>query len=659
MHTPTPSPPDIHAHLQLVAVQLASIQENYARKSFLQRVRIRLKNEFVNKSLRQKAAFAKIVLWQLLERSRNYLSRFRVRKTPPPRRVKGQIAAICNGGMGDLIIYSAFLDRLYREFGGPVIHAVVHPLRVEEATFVFHNSPSVQLVTSQADLNHATTPYDVIIKLGDFMSYEFVRESPDSGIDPDVQQRIAAAHRQQQAYRGFIDSQPSFDGLFASYAAQSGLGRLDLLGWLAQLPFTQQHQLHLSPDSQSYAFLEKHQLHHKPYITIHNGWDKVAHRHSTTVTKAWPEQHYEAFIDAFKRQFPQVLVVQLGALTSKPISNADLCLVDGTSLHEAAWVLKNSLLHVDGDSGLVHMARALHTKSVVMFGPTNSEFFHYEANEKLVSKNCTNCWWSTQDWMRSCPRGLKEPECMTSIAPHEVLTRVARHLRGLVDWTFELAALQDSVAPQGNDPAEFADWALSQMETLRRLVDHPEGHLRRIALINPAVAQRTGHDEGKLAAMKRRDPAVEWQEYNLSFQLDGPDSGAGRDYGSLYNIPAESDAFDAVVIPDFSADVCFPEFACKELLRILKTDGVLCVAVTSKELTASQGHQTPLAECLQRFGVERTDREPPERWIVLRKCAAGAKFSSDREPIVSDDRSLAISPKSPHFCRSAASFSER
>src|SRR6185369_8493444 len=334
----------------------------------------------------------------------------------------------------------------------------------------------------------------------------------------------------------------------------------------------------------------------------------------------------------------------------------------GTSLHEAAWVLKNSLLHVDGDSGLVHMARALHTKSIVMFGPTNSEFFHYEANEKLVSKNCTNCWWSTQDWMRSCPRGLKEPECMTSIAPHEVLTRVARHLRGLVDWTFELAALQDSVVPQDNAPAEFADWALYQMETLSRSVGDSPEHVRQAAWIRPASAHGAGNDEWKLASLKRRDPSVEWQEFNLSFQLDGPDSGAGRDFGSLYNIPAESEAFDAVVIPEFSAGVCFPEFACKELLRILKADGVLYVAVTSQECSAKQANQTPLAKCLKRFGVEYSYRDPPERWIVLRKCAAGASFTSGRELIVSDDTSLAISPKSPHFCRSAAgaaSFSDR
>ena len=127
-------------------------------------------------------------------------------------------------------------------------------------------------------------------------------------------ERLTAAWQFQQPYRGFIDASPSFDGLFATVAARSGLRRLDVLGWLARVPFTQEHQLCLSPKVDAYrCFVKDLDLARRPYITVHNGFNNVALRHVNTVTKAWPETHYVRFVERFKARFPQVLVVQVGA----------------------------------------------------------------------------------------------------------------------------------------------------------------------------------------------------------------------------------------------------------------------------------------------------------------------------------------------------------
>ena len=394
------------SQLEIIAAQVASLRAKEGDKSALARAASRIHRDFLQKDVRGKVQFAKFAVREGAARLTAWVHRKRrpkVRVDVPPDRLL--VLARCNGGLGDLVIYGALLDRFFKECGQPIIHAFVHTLRLTEARFAFHNSPAVALVTDVADFDPASTPYDLIITLGDFLSYDYVRTERVERIAPAVLEKLTAARQTQQPYRAFIDVQPRLDGLFATTAAQSGLRRLDVLGWLGNVQFTQQNQLLACPDVEgAVRRFEKLGLATRPYITLHNGWDNVAHRNTENATKGWPVSHYEQFVADFKRQFPQVLVVQLGAKTSRPIAGVDLCLLENTTLHEAAWILKHSLLHVDADSGLVHLARALHTKSLVLFGPTNHEFFRYTQNENCFSTICGNCWWSTPNWMRACPR---------------------------------------------------------------------------------------------------------------------------------------------------------------------------------------------------------------------------------------------------------------
>jgi ADP-heptose:LPS heptosyltransferase len=106
------------------------------------------------------------------------------------------------------------------------------------------------------------------------------------------------------------------------------------------------------------------------------------------------------------------------------IEGVDLNLVGKISFLEAAAVLERARLHIDGESGLVHLRHLLGGRSVVMFGPTPAEYFAYADNCNIVSKDCRGCMWMTDDWFEVCPRGLAESRCMASIATTEVLKDV-------------------------------------------------------------------------------------------------------------------------------------------------------------------------------------------------------------------------------------------
>ena len=103
------------------------------------------------------------------------------------------------------------------------------------------------------------------------------------------------------------------------------------------------------------------------------------------------------------------------------IEEADLNLVGKTDFLAAAAILANAALHIDGESGLVHLRHVLGGRSVVLFGPTPVEYFGYADNCNLVSKGCRGCMWMTDDWFEVCSRGTAEPECMASITANDLI----------------------------------------------------------------------------------------------------------------------------------------------------------------------------------------------------------------------------------------------
>ena len=77
---------------------------------------------------------------------------------------------------------------------------------------------------------------------------------------------------------------------------------------------------------------------------------------------------------------------------------------------------------------MVHLRHALKGgRSVVMFGPTSSEFFGYSENENIVGNGCdTWCEWAVYNWQEGCLRGYSNAPCMASIIPEKVMLSVEK-----------------------------------------------------------------------------------------------------------------------------------------------------------------------------------------------------------------------------------------
>jgi ADP-heptose:LPS heptosyltransferase len=216
---------------------------------------------------------------------------------------------------------------------------------------------------------------------------------------------------------------PLFDGRLTALAVESGYDRRSFpfafLGKAWPGPYKKRIRINRATGAAH------------PYITIHNGYEtKLKFKIGNQSTKNVPAYVFESFVGVFKKEFPDVKVIQLGASTSQPISGVDDCRIAGTSVTESFDILAGSLCHVDIESGLVHAAYALDVPSVVLFGPTPVAYFGYEENTNLVTNACrNNCFWLKDSWMEKCILGYLAPKCMDAFDPMDIFDKVCDVIR--------------------------------------------------------------------------------------------------------------------------------------------------------------------------------------------------------------------------------------
>jgi ADP-heptose:LPS heptosyltransferase len=76
----------------------------------------------------------------------------------------------------------------------------------------------------------------------------------------------------------------------------------------------------------------------------------------------------------------------------------------------------------------VHLAACYGRRSLVVFGPTPSNYFGYSNNININPLKCGNCWWMDDLWMDRCRLGMREPECMLTQPPENLAALALRAL---------------------------------------------------------------------------------------------------------------------------------------------------------------------------------------------------------------------------------------
>ena len=142
------------------------------------------------------------------------------------------------------------------------------------------------------------------------------------------------------------------------------------------------------------------------------------HPYATYARKAWPEEHWRVLTGLLdKAGVPWVVVGQ-----GKPLfPGNERDLTNGSSLRESCAILAACAALVTGDSGPMHLAAAVDTPVLALFGPTTKEWGFFSAGPyDVVLQRQLACRPCSLHGNKTCPR---EGECLRSIEPLDVMAQ--------------------------------------------------------------------------------------------------------------------------------------------------------------------------------------------------------------------------------------------
>lgn len=333
------------------------------------------------------------------------------------------IAVMVTGGIGDVVVCARWI----RDIGArwPSIRFHIYYSNPDAIRFIFSTNLSVEDILWDRYLRDEDSVYSLILVVNQFVHVKSVQQKT-------IGEAVANLINERSIpYERFRVLHPILDGLFADAVTASGYTRETFLHSLVGIDYGGPI---LSLASESIE-LEPLMLSPKMFITVHDGWDSSFALISNRPTKAYPVEQWNQVISIIRARRPDVPIVQLGGEKGAALDGVSLNLKGRLTMAQSVSFLEKSFLHIDTESGLVHLAASVGTKSIVIFGPTNASFFSYRSNINIVSDLCHNCWWSTDTWMDLCPVGLDTPACMRAIAPQVVADQALLELMGMTPNT--------------------------------------------------------------------------------------------------------------------------------------------------------------------------------------------------------------------------------
>ena len=156
-----------------------------------------------------------------------------------------------------------------------------------------------------------------------------------------------------------------------------------------------------------------------------------------TPNKQWPVERIQRVVDELANTH---LVVQLGASQDVPLRGA-MDMRGKTTLRQSAAILANASILIGMEGGLMHLARAVDTRSVIVFtGFITPEYTGYDVNYNLfglVERTDLPCW--------------SREKCICDCAERVSVEQV---LQG-IEWCLAQPPLQKHFLNRTDDPAKI------------------------------------------------------------------------------------------------------------------------------------------------------------------------------------------------------------
>lgn len=324
------------------------------------------------------------------------------------------------GGFGDYIISSKLLDEISKMVPCKI------DVYCENVTFgkaVYEGREKVEIFPINTFYSQMWK-YDLALKVEHFIHIEKQNANKIAKINPIFMDKLNKLGHGYRTYYPDIEQQWFRENIHFRRCEIKGINRWTELSH--EGIFKIEDQKTWIPMREEYKKrVQELGLNEKKYITLNRGADSMGR--SKMQTKVWPLEHYNDFVMLFKNQYPDIEIVQVGASGNAKIRGVDKYIL-GESLEVTKWILKGSILHLDCEGGLVHLATQLDTKCAVVFGPTPKHFYEYPQNINMVYEGCNNCMGTHPEWAFECYKGLSEPECMYKVTPEIVMKNIKSYM---------------------------------------------------------------------------------------------------------------------------------------------------------------------------------------------------------------------------------------
>ncbi len=155
-----------------------------------------------------------------------------------------------------------------------------------------------------------------------------------------------------------------------------------------------------------------------------------------TPYKIWPIEHWVQTIEQLLHQTSYSIVLlgdhhEIELEKNLPTSSKILSLIGKTNLEQAAYILKKSVLFVGHDSGLMHLAVAMNTPTITIWGASDPILFAYHPfdskhviiHHALACAPC-NAWINPNTIRVQNPLDCPDFKCIRAITVTEVVEKI-------------------------------------------------------------------------------------------------------------------------------------------------------------------------------------------------------------------------------------------
>lgn len=338
------------------------------------------------------------------------------------------VAFRLNGGMGTFIMEMNFIQHFYDKFSESV-NISVFSFSEEKSYEIYGQQYFVSCYGSIREFE--PSKYDLAVELNWFAKVVKKNDDALKKADPTGElyklvKKWVEFSDSRRTKHFFTPNTNAFDPNIHFFAIAKRQNRLQVADIDGSLGITKHYKFSISVEDEE-EILERFGLEKQKYITIQQGVDAACN--TKAGPKQWANENYSELCDICHSRFPNVKMVQLGEIENNiPVEKADLCLLGQTSFKELKVILKNSIVHVDGDCGMVHLRRAMHAgPNIVMYGNLPDKVYGYDEDFRVNFNVCKfGCAKYFDAWKCRCYKG-GVPECMAAIKPEYIADIIGKY----------------------------------------------------------------------------------------------------------------------------------------------------------------------------------------------------------------------------------------